>query len=445
MPSLDYQPHWTKPPLTYWAIAAGIRTIGLNEWGARLYNAVAFVLTVFAVVAIGNTLWNASTGIAAGLIYLTAPFPVFGAYAVSTDTLLTLWETLAALCYMKAFHRPTHGRNSLGWILGMWSSWGLAFLTKGPPALLPTAAFFLFHIVRKRSLRTFLHPWGLCLFILIGFSWYGYMALSYPGLSSYWLGKEVVARISSDEMNRNPQWYKPFIIYLPIITFGLGPWLFFLIRLMIREGVFKVKEFVGGLLRSDHRLLLFSWFFVPFTIFWIARSRLPLYLLPLFVPLTLVLGREVSSNQLSKQVPSKIIIIAIAASLLLIGAKGYMAFYPHRNDMKALYELCGVKKQDSYEVITVDEPKLYGLQFYLNGKLERVSSNSKAPWAHETLEEAVEEFYTKPQFPTHYFVTSKSKATSLESTLQKANVPYHRRENRYWVVFVVVKSFHETS
>ena len=134
-PTLDYQPHFTKPPLTYWAIAGGMRLLGPNEWGVRLYNAAAFFLTVLAIAWIGTTLWGKTTGIAAGLIYASSPFPVFGAYAVTTDTLLTLWGISAVLCCIKA----SRGQSSLKrktWIVAMWVFFGLGFLTKGPPALI---------------------------------------------------------------------------------------------------------------------------------------------------------------------------------------------------------------------------------------------------------------------------------------------------------------------
>ncbi|MCK4510708.1 glycosyltransferase, partial [bacterium] len=32
VPRLDYEPHWTKPPLTYWALAGGMALLGENEW-----------------------------------------------------------------------------------------------------------------------------------------------------------------------------------------------------------------------------------------------------------------------------------------------------------------------------------------------------------------------------------------------------------------------------
>ena len=53
-PTINYRPHWTKPPMTYWAILAGMEILGKNEWGVRLGNAVAFCLTVALVVGLAR-------------------------------------------------------------------------------------------------------------------------------------------------------------------------------------------------------------------------------------------------------------------------------------------------------------------------------------------------------------------------------------------------------
>ena len=36
--------HWTKPPLTYWAIAASIEAFGRNGWAARLPSSLSYLL-----------------------------------------------------------------------------------------------------------------------------------------------------------------------------------------------------------------------------------------------------------------------------------------------------------------------------------------------------------------------------------------------------------------
>ena len=54
VPTLDGEhAHLTKPPITYWAIAAGVGLLGHNEWGARPPGALAFVATVLVVSRLG--------------------------------------------------------------------------------------------------------------------------------------------------------------------------------------------------------------------------------------------------------------------------------------------------------------------------------------------------------------------------------------------------------
>ena len=39
--------HWTKPPLTYWAIAGSVAASGHNAWAARLPAALSYLLCVW--------------------------------------------------------------------------------------------------------------------------------------------------------------------------------------------------------------------------------------------------------------------------------------------------------------------------------------------------------------------------------------------------------------
>jgi 4-amino-4-deoxy-L-arabinose transferase len=66
IPTLNQVPHFTKPPLTYWAIAAGLRVAGWNEWGARLYLALAFVATAWVTAWLGERVWGGGAATASG-------------------------------------------------------------------------------------------------------------------------------------------------------------------------------------------------------------------------------------------------------------------------------------------------------------------------------------------------------------------------------------------
>ncbi|MEJ2722517.1 MAG: phospholipid carrier-dependent glycosyltransferase [bacterium] len=176
-PTLDHHPHWTKPPLTYWAIAGGIRAIGRSAWGVRLFNAVAFVITVLAVAACAGALWNVDVGFVTGLVYVSSFMPVIGASVVTPDTLLVMWETLAVLCYIKAYR--TSSRSTRAWTRAMWVAFGLAFFTKGPPALVPCMALIVFHWHARRPFALF-DLAGLSAFAVIGFWWFVLEAIPRP-------------------------------------------------------------------------------------------------------------------------------------------------------------------------------------------------------------------------------------------------------------------------
>ena len=75
-PTLHGKPHWTKPPMGYWAVAAGLQTTGRNEWGARLSGAVAFCLTVLLTGWLGWRMSGPTAGFLAAVIYATSLFPV---------------------------------------------------------------------------------------------------------------------------------------------------------------------------------------------------------------------------------------------------------------------------------------------------------------------------------------------------------------------------------
>src|SRR6478752_6238236 len=76
--------HWTKPPLTYWAIAAGVAAFGHNAAAARLPAALSYLLCVWLAWRIARRLAPGSQQQAA-LLYATMLFPIGAAQFISTD------------------------------------------------------------------------------------------------------------------------------------------------------------------------------------------------------------------------------------------------------------------------------------------------------------------------------------------------------------------------
>jgi len=439
-PSLGYRPHWTKPPLAYWAIAGGMRILGRNAWGARLCNVVAFVLTVVAVACIGKTLWGMQAGFTAGIIYASSGFPALAASELSADTLLTMWEVGAVLCYVKAvFAGRNAGRKR--WISAMWVFWGLGFLTKGPPALLPLIPILLWHARFRRSdmaVGRLFQPLGILLFVSIGFSWYIVEMLRHPGLWRYWLGHEVLGRVATKSFNRNPQWYKPFVIYLPVLTTGAGPWLYFGIKVIARTGIWRWSALRAKLRAGGPAVLLLLWVAIPLGVFCISQSRLPLYVLPLYAPVSLAMARGISKFLDSARVRRQVAIVAVCAGVFLVGIKGGASLYPTKLDMKSLYQLCRGMKGAHSRFYAFDEKRLFGLQFYLEGNLARVSESGYEPWADESLDAVIASSRRlSAQGERIILIAKRKRLAFLQNALESAGVPFDTGGDKYWVLFSV--------
>lgn len=368
-PTLSFEPHWTKPPLAYWAIAGGLEVFGVNTWGARIPGAVAFALTVLVVVAAGSRLWDRETGLLAGLVYAASPFAVVGAASVSTDVFLALFVAAGFLGYAGAW---TSGsvRHRRWWIRAMWAAFGLAFLTKGPPGVLTLLPLLVFHLRSRPGFR-FFEPLGLVAFVLVGGWWYAVVEIRHPGLLKSLFMGEIVERNLTDASNRNPEWYKPFVIYLPVLLFGAGAFLW--------PGVRFVRRRVGGSVKVWRRLvfardtrasLLLLFVLLPLVVFSLSKSRLPFYLLPLWIAVALALGRAAAETFTRPFLRSAA--IAGTTALLLVAAKEVMAGTETKKDMQGLAGAVAEADGGDLPVYSLDRGELHGLEFYLGRTVREI-------------------------------------------------------------------------
>lgn len=372
-PTLDHHPHWTKPPLTYWAIAGGLALVGRNEWGVRLANGLALPLVALGVAGLAALMWGWNEALLAGLIYASSLFPVVAASTVSTDLLLALWETWAMVSYWGAVRASGKTRGRLTVVF--WVCLGLAFLTKGPPGLLPLLPIVAYILVARR--RGWPHaglwsPLGLVLFGVVGLTWYLWAVLSHPGLLAYFLGDEVVARVATDRFGRNPEWWKPTVIYGAPLALGLGPWLAWRPAATIRT----LRAGPRGWTAESAFLAL--WLGLPLIVLSISRSRLPLYVLPIFPAIVLAFARahamlEGNGDRLRRP-PVRWVLISVT---LLLSVKALSVLVPSPKDMRPL--ALAVERAEPDRVVLLGEEALFGLEFYLDVPVERQPLPSEGP------------------------------------------------------------------
>jgi 4-amino-4-deoxy-L-arabinose transferase len=367
--------HWSKPPLTYWAVAGSIAAFGRNELAARLPGALAFAGTVLLMVRLGRRFVPAQPWLPA-LTYATFAFPPLAANLVTTDTLLTLWETLQAVAFVELWYASTQDDARRARLL-LWLAAGLAFMTKGPPGLLllGASALFAWLSARGAGLRRLFSWDALLVFLVVGGTWYAVVALREPGVMRYFLVEEVVNRVASDKMHRNAEWYGALKIYVPTVVLGTLPWLPLLVRTWWRERGKLARDLRAD---ADPRLLA-CWLLLPLAVFMLARSRLPLYLLPLFVPLAVIAARALAPLDLGRVGMRAAIAVWCA---LLVLARAVPAFVDVPVDDRALAAaLMSELPAKPNEVAFVEGDPRYGLRFYLGSEVERLGLPGDAPKA----------------------------------------------------------------
>jgi len=341
VPRLDLdRPHLTKPPLTYWAVTASFAAFGVSETSARLPNLIAFVLTVLVVLRLGRRFVPDKPWLPA-LVYATLPVTVLGANVVTTDTLLTLFEALAVLCFLEREKgsnsiSPVEGKSSsTPFLIAMWVAFGLGFLTKGPPALLPLLAILSYLRLRDEPLRPLFPPLGLAAFALLGLGWFAALIAQVPALAGYFIGDEVLARIATDRFDRNGEWYAPFTLYLPVLVVGVLPWALAVLpdRRTLEERA-SVPYWRARIAAFPELALLALWFALPLAVFCFAQSRQASYLLPLFVPIALMLGRALAPRFDPTRGSWRIVVLIAVA--IPLATKFWLAGWPYYKDSRGL-------------------------------------------------------------------------------------------------------------
>ncbi len=373
-PTLAHHPHWTKPPLTYWTIAGGLAVAGNNTWGVRAFSALAFVITTLAVAGTAATLWGGQPGFAAGLIYLSSLFPVVGASVATADTLLAMWTALALLAYVRAWRAA----RPVAWTRIMWLMFGMAFFTKGPPALLPLLALVVFHFTARRPFRL-LDISSLMLFVVSAFWWYGLVIARHHELLGYFVGKEIVARNTSGAFHRNAHWWGPVVVYGPVLLVGSGVWTIDAVRAALTRGLGTPRGLWRALsARGSAGSLLLIWVLLPLAVFALSRSRLPLYLLPLYGAIAIAIGRVTAS---SKMLPRR----ALLSVCLLVALKAAVVLLPSPQDATRLYREVRNTAGPDAQLALYAESTQYGFQFYAGEDLNRLSRSGAEWWANGTV------------------------------------------------------------
>jgi len=386
-PRIDNKPHFTKPPLTYWLIASGLFLFGSNEWGARFFHALAFIGTALMTGLLGACMWGQVAGLLSCLVFSTMVFPFTAANITTTDMLLTCFETASMLFFWLSINTRQHEqRKKVLYAIFMSFFFGLSFLTKGPPGLIPLLIMllYLFLTKTKKWLSIPAIIISLLVFSVIALPWYILVMQKYYGLLSYFIQDEIIGRIFLGVHTRNPGLLGSLKVYPHTLLLGSLPWAYFwfTIAWKTRPQIFTAAWW--HLLRArNNALFLTLWFGISLFLLSAANSRLPMYVLPLFVPLALATARSLLRYYPAQAVAACFFrnrqgALVMILAVFLIASRAIAAHVPTKIDSRVIAQ--GVQKivhervaDAPHEIVLVD---LHhdGLAFYTGSTVENVSA-----------------------------------------------------------------------
>jgi 4-amino-4-deoxy-L-arabinose transferase-like glycosyltransferase len=260
----------------------------------------------------------------------------------------------------------------------MWLGFGLAFLTKGPPGLLPLLAIVALVAAGSgwRGLFALFPAAGVVLFVVVGFSWYLAVVVRRPELIGYFLGNEVVGRVFSDVHGRNPEWYGAAAVYLPTFLLGSLPWTVVLAaRLRHADDVFRPSCWRRWLRDDPSLFFALAWLLLPLIVFVISRSRLYLYVLPLFAALAVLAAIALRGRW--RWTPRRLVLLGLWL-VMLVGLRAAVAYCPSGRDARAWAdEVRAVAGEEFDELVLVGVRNGYGLGFYLGCEVEHVAFSAE--------------------------------------------------------------------
>jgi 4-amino-4-deoxy-L-arabinose transferase-like glycosyltransferase len=272
-----------KPAVYFWLVAGSFKLAGISEWAARFPSALMALGTMLLTWLLARKMLGDSAGFRAALVWATMPLAIIFSRTVIFDMTLTFLITLA----MTAFWLTSSSEFRRPWLeIVMFAACGIATITKGPVGfLLPLLSILVYQALGRRvgELKRIRWGLGIVVFLAAALPWFIAVSLRNPDFPNYALWQESLKRFSTGSAHRSGS----IFYYIPVFLGGLLPWSLFLI-LIIWNRLRRWRE----LLYDMNKPVLFSlaWAGFIFVFFTISRSKLPAYVLPATVPLSILVA-----------------------------------------------------------------------------------------------------------------------------------------------------------
>ncbi len=293
-----------KPPLYFWQECLSFALFGgkINEFTARFPVALLGFAFSFVGYGLARIYVNRRFGVFVSLIIATSlEFVILAKYAI-LDIVLTFYIGLALVSYFTTFFCAENHKKFFWWAFYLFT--GLAVLAKGIPGIaIPFGAVFFASLVSKTFKNIFKPIYiipGMLIFLLVVLPWHIAMFKYHdPLFFNEYIVKHHLERFLNTE--NNPIGRKqPFYYYFLVVLWGFIPWIFSMIAVFVEKiinwskqhYVEKTVKFDFDKLDNTHKMIALCWVAVIWIMLFFTSSstKLATYILPIYFPLSIIVG-----------------------------------------------------------------------------------------------------------------------------------------------------------
>lgn len=218
---INFQPFWEKPPLFFWLQAACMQAFGINEFAARLPNALFGIITLVTLFLIGKKHRSPQFGFIWAIAYLGTFLPHLYFKSAIIDPVFNYFIFIGIyFMYMDISVSFSKSKYLFSSLAGLFI--GLATLTKGPVGLLVFLITFFVYFIFTRF-KSFPGIKKILLFILcftaICFLWFGTEVIN----NGFWFLKEFLSYQVDLFLKPVAAHGEPFYYHFVVVFIGCFP------------------------------------------------------------------------------------------------------------------------------------------------------------------------------------------------------------------------------
>ena len=303
---INFEPFWEKPPFFFWLQAGAMHLFGINEFAARLPNAVFGIVTLLTFYSIGKKYKSPRFGFIWALAYLGSFLPHLYFKSAIIDPVFNYFIFMGIYwMYLNVTGKVWLHKLVFPALSGL--AIGLATLTKGPVGLLVfLLVFFIYFIFRRfRNFPSFgkVMVW-LVLYIAVCLLWFG----EEVARNGFWFLQKFLAYQVELFLQPVASHGEPFYYHFVVVFIGCFP-----ISILCLPDLFgKNKE-----IKKEFLLIMKILFWSVMILFSITTTKIVHYSSLTYFPLAFMAALYLEKLLSEKTTVKKYI-------LILLGAMGFI-------------------------------------------------------------------------------------------------------------------------